>query len=146
MPSYLHPRSAATSTLFAGTLLASFVVVAVPHIWPCPRPRKAYMDSEIFVDENGRTMRRVRKVKSSEQQQQHAMEGNENAQKLDKIHARPSEKGNTIADEAALMRILQDETAARQDEAARRPCPVPKPKGVLGRWLGFDEVAEEKGT
>ncbi|KPI39090.1 uncharacterized protein AB675_4511 [Cyphellophora attinorum] len=46
MPSHLHPRSTATSTLFAGTLLASFVVISIPHIFPCPRPRTQYMDAD----------------------------------------------------------------------------------------------------
>ena len=40
--------------------------------------------------------------------------------------------------EAELLRQLQDEAAARDEENARRECPVPKPKGALGRLLGFD--------
>ena len=44
MPPHLHPRSTATSTLFGATLLASFVVVGIPHVFPCPRPRNAQLD------------------------------------------------------------------------------------------------------
>ena len=36
MPPALHPRSAATTSLFTGTLLVSFAVVALPHLFPCP--------------------------------------------------------------------------------------------------------------
>lgn len=44
MPPHLHPRSTATSTLFGATLLASFVVVGIPHVFPCPRPRNGQLD------------------------------------------------------------------------------------------------------
>ena len=44
MPPHLHPRSTLTTTLFTGTLLASFAVVALPHVLPCPVPRKRYAD------------------------------------------------------------------------------------------------------
>jgi cytochrome c oxidase assembly factor 2 len=46
MPPHLHPRSAATSTLFGATLLASFVVVGIPHVFPCPRPRDGKLDGK----------------------------------------------------------------------------------------------------
>jgi cytochrome c oxidase assembly factor 2 len=46
MPPHLHPRSAATSTLFGATLLASFVVVGIPHVFPCPRPRGGKLDGK----------------------------------------------------------------------------------------------------
>ncbi|KAK6600356.1 hypothetical protein H4I96_07682 [Botrytis cinerea] len=44
MPPHLHPRSRFTSSLFAGTLFASFFVVALPHVLPCPAPRVVYAD------------------------------------------------------------------------------------------------------
>ncbi|EPQ64269.1 Bgt-4373 [Blumeria graminis f. sp. tritici] len=44
MPPHLHPRSQFTSSLFATTLFASFFVVSIPHILPCPAPRIAYAD------------------------------------------------------------------------------------------------------
>jgi cytochrome c oxidase assembly factor 2 len=43
-PPHLHPRSSATSTLFGVTLLASFIVVGIPHVFPCPRPRTTRLD------------------------------------------------------------------------------------------------------
>jgi cytochrome c oxidase assembly factor 2 len=47
MPPLLHPRSRFTSSLFATTVFASFFVVALPHILPCPAPRLAYADGEM---------------------------------------------------------------------------------------------------
>src|ERR1700761_7663650 len=60
MPPHLHPRSTATSTLFAGTLLASFIVVGIPHVFPCPRPRTGYAadTGQIQFDEDGKPIRR----------------------------------------------------------------------------------------
>ncbi|KYK59500.1 hypothetical protein DCS_00630 [Drechmeria coniospora] len=54
MPPHLHPRSRMTSSLFATTVVASFFVVALPHLLPCPVPRTKYADGEVVVDENGR--------------------------------------------------------------------------------------------
>lgn len=133
MPPHLHPRSAATSTLFAGTLVASFVVIAVPHIWPCPRPRKAYNDSEIIFDDQGKPIKRLRRVKKGSEQIP------------ENFTAMPSQgrKGNSMEDEAKILYQLQAEAQALEEASARRPCPVPKPKGVVGRLLGFEEQNEK---
>lgn len=40
----LHPRSLHTSTLFATTLSISFLVVALPHLLPCPVDRRKFAD------------------------------------------------------------------------------------------------------
>src|SRR5271156_5612917 len=69
MPPPLHPRSTATSTLFAGTLLASFTVVAIPHLFPCPRPRRAYADTERQLDSEGRPAVRRKRRKTEEQRE-----------------------------------------------------------------------------
>lgn len=57
MPPHLHPRSRMTSSLFATTVLASFFVVTLPHILPCPAPRVTYADGELS-DPNGKRRRR----------------------------------------------------------------------------------------
>jgi cytochrome c oxidase assembly factor 2 len=44
MPSHLHPRSRYTTSLFTTTLLVSFLVVGMPHIFPCPVPRTQFSD------------------------------------------------------------------------------------------------------
>jgi len=46
-----------TSSLFATTVLASFFVVALPHILPCPAPRVAFADGEMS---DGKRRRRKR--------------------------------------------------------------------------------------
>lgn len=56
MPPHLHPRSRVTSSLFATTLFASFFVVALPHVLPCPAPRVVYADDGSPI--NGKRRRR----------------------------------------------------------------------------------------
>jgi cytochrome c oxidase assembly factor 2 len=46
-----------TSSLFATTVFASFFVVALPHILPCPAPRVKYADGEM-PDGSGKRRRR----------------------------------------------------------------------------------------
>lgn len=95
MPPTLHPRSTATTSLFTGTLLVSFAVVALPHLFPCPVPSKQFADANgIRFDENGRPIRIVSK---------------EESEKL----------------------------------RSERECPVPKPSGYVGRFLGFGNKATE---
>ena len=54
-----------------------------------------------------------------------------------------------LEEEAALFRALQREADVLEREAKEaRECPVPKPKGLLGRLLGFEEreaIAEVDG-
>ncbi|KAL2159941.1 hypothetical protein VTH06DRAFT_2074 [Thermothelomyces fergusii] len=87
-PPHLHPRSRMTSSLFATTVLASFLVVALPHVLPCPAPaRRVY-----YADDGG---------------------------------------GGAEGEGSGRGRRAK----------ARRECPVPKPGGMLGEWLGFSGSA-----
>src|SRR4051794_14607305 len=45
MPPHLHPRSRMTTSLFTTTLMVSFIVVAAPHIIPCPVDPRTLADS-----------------------------------------------------------------------------------------------------
>lgn len=94
-----------TSSLFATTLIASFFVVGLPHVLPCPVPAKKFADGEVVIDENGR-----RKI------------------------WRQKEGGPEVKD--GLVHFHGD---ADTEFGARkaRECPVPKPGGLLGEWLGF---------
>jgi cytochrome c oxidase assembly factor 2 len=156
MPPHLHPRSTATSTLFAGTLLASFTVVAIPHLFPCPRPRRAYADAERQLDSEGRPAVRRKRRKSDEQQEQSTevprVSPREPAQPTLMTTAAAGRGDNALApsrerkdsvlgDEAALFRQFQEEAKILEKEA--RECPVPKPGGVLGRLLGFQQDKNE---
>ncbi|KAK1831340.1 hypothetical protein QBC39DRAFT_351698 [Podospora conica] len=57
-PPHLHPRSRMTSSLFATTLVASFFVVTLPHVLPCPAPRTVLADGEMPVPEGKRRRRK----------------------------------------------------------------------------------------
>ena len=115
MPPHLHPRSRMTSSLFATTVAASFLVVGLPHVFPCPAPSTVvYADGSsdtIMIDENGRRMRRRRR--------------------------RPAPDVR----EDGVVRFQTESVDEAGDEAVdKRECPVPKPGGVLGEWLGFRRV------
>jgi len=56
MPPHLHPRSLSTTSLFSTTLALAFIVVAVPHVLPCPvrRPPGGYRaDASSTQEEEG---------------------------------------------------------------------------------------------
>ncbi|GAB7343274.1 hypothetical protein MBLNU457_1330t1 [Dothideomycetes sp. NU457] len=59
MVSHLHPRSRSTLSLFTGCLAVSFLVVGMPHIFPCPVDRRQFADSG--PDSSKRRRRRVPK-------------------------------------------------------------------------------------
>lgn len=56
MPPHLHPRSLSTTSLFSTTLALAFLVVAAPHVLPCPvrRPPGGYKaDASGVQEEDG---------------------------------------------------------------------------------------------
>uniref|UniRef100_A0A1Y1LA54 Uncharacterized protein n=1 Tax=Photinus pyralis TaxID=7054 RepID=A0A1Y1LA54_PHOPY len=115
MPPHLHPRSRMTSSLFATTLVASFFVVALPHLLPCPVPRTKYADGEVVVDENGRR-RRWRRRDAAESR-----------------------------DGIVQFNQITEDDCDSTPERTRRECPVPKPGGLLGEWLGFHKGDDGQG-
>jgi hypothetical protein len=143
MPPHLHPRSTATSTLFAGTLIASFVVVGIPHLFPCPRPRTGYADAEIQFDDEGRPIRRTTKGKISDTALRSSAQGrsclvsDKSLQQQSQNTRKGLTQSKNLEEEAALFRELQREEEVLEKEA--RECPVPKPTGLIGRLLGFEE-------
>jgi cytochrome c oxidase assembly factor 2 len=121
MPPHLHPRSTATSTLFAATLLTSFIVVGIPHVFPCPAPRKGYSDSPRQIrDADGNIIAAKENALSSKHQST----------------SQPS-CSKSLQEEAQVFKMLQQEAETLEKEA--RECPVPKPRGFVGRILGFQE-------
>jgi len=158
MPPHLHPRSSATTTLFASTLAASFIIVGIPHIFPCPAPRKSYLDSE------GKSIRSRRRRRDSgggeagdKVEQLDGRSGTADAQLgrgealktllasttltsdsslLVRNSAKSGGGGGRDEEEArALFREMEEEEEAMERE--RRACPVPKPSGKIGELLGF---------
>ncbi|KAL9618707.1 MAG: hypothetical protein Q9160_006586 [Pyrenula sp. 1 TL-2023] len=130
MPPHLHPRSRATSTLFTVTLLTSFAVVGLPHILPCPAPRRGYADSDMIMTEDGRVIHRRR---GGEKNSIDADDVGKDGTLQTMIGARSA--GKSFTDEQAVFLRLQEEAQALEKE--RRECPVPKPKGIIGEVLGL---------
>lgn len=116
-------------------------------------------DGEIFVDDQGRLMKRVRRVKQpvveENNEKSHAAPSVEleDIQHMQRLLERRDVgddvrnvggKRKTLQEEAEIMRALRAETETLEMERARRECPVPKPKGVIGRFLGFDGEGGQK--
>lgn len=68
MPPHMHPRSRMTASLFTTTLMVSFLVVAAPHLIPCP------VDPRTLNDSADPTRRRRRR-KPVEAQEGEAQDG-----------------------------------------------------------------------
>jgi cytochrome c oxidase assembly factor 2 len=58
MPPHMHPRSRMTASLFTTTLMVSFLVVAAPHLIPCPVDPRTLADSADPTREGRRRRRR----------------------------------------------------------------------------------------
>ncbi|KAI0876244.1 hypothetical protein GGS24DRAFT_498981 [Hypoxylon argillaceum] len=127
MPPHLHPRSRMTSSLFATTVAASFLVVGLPHLLPCPAPRVTYADSSASPDGGGRRRPRRR----SSQQTAEVRDG------IAQFEGAAND-GSKSGGEAGQSPMTS--TAPR----GKRECPVPKPSGVIGELIGFKK--EEHGS
>lgn len=104
-----------TSTLFATTVVASFFVVGLPHVLPCPAPRVAFADSE--TAEGGVAPKRRRRK-------------------------RPAPGPEPTVDSNGIIQFQPTGSGSKEDgmelsAGSKRECPVPKPKGVIGNLLGF---------
>ncbi|PKY03607.1 hypothetical protein P168DRAFT_290776 [Aspergillus campestris IBT 28561] len=122
MPPHLHPKSRSTSSLFAATLLASLGVVGLPHLFPCPAPRRTLADSEMITTADGQTFQRVRRRVRKD--------ADVPVQTDSPLRTQP-------APEDDVSTFLQLEEEAKQLSQTGRECPVPKPTGALGELLGF---------
>lgn len=105
-----------TSSLFATTMIASFFVVTLPHILPCPAPRVTYADGEIVRDENGRRRRRRRQLSQEPEVQDGVVQFNN---------------------------LTEEDLVNSERTKSKRECPVPKPGGKVGELLGFKKSTSE---
>jgi cytochrome c oxidase assembly factor 2 len=138
MPPHLHPRSRTTSSLFLTTVFASFVVVALPHLLPCPAPKSvAFADGVMeYVDDNGQ--RRVRRRKRRP-------EGSPTIQAASNRENHPFYQrypGATEVKDGVVQFGAGDDDGVMETRTVKRECPVPKPSGVIGELLGFKPKAE----
>ncbi|ORY16764.1 hypothetical protein BCR34DRAFT_475702 [Clohesyomyces aquaticus] len=113
MPPHLHPRSRMTTSLFSTTLMISFLVVAAPHLLPCPVDTRTLADSANPDALSGKPRRQRRKAPKEE----------------------------TCNDVMSEERQKQKE--ATEWRAPKRECPVPKPGGLIGQVLGVRKDEEE---
>ncbi|OQD74801.1 hypothetical protein PENDEC_c009G05970 [Penicillium decumbens] len=124
MPPHLHPRSRSTTGLFAGTLLASLLVVGMPHVFPCPAPRRTLADSEMMITADGQQVPRIRRRRRQDTE-------------LGADAPRPEHPTSSGVVDEEVATFLQMEEEAEKLAHIGHQCPVPKPKGVIGEWLGF---------
>jgi len=115
-----------TSSLFATTVIASFFVVALPHVLPCPAPRAVYADGEM---PDGTTTARRRRRRRTE----------------------TIETADGVVQFAASSSSTTDggdSESATRTTPANRECPIPKPKGILGELLGFKKgsTSDDSGS
>ncbi|EFX02884.1 hypothetical protein CMQ_2813 [Grosmannia clavigera kw1407] len=120
-----------TSSLFATTVFASFFVVALPHILPCPAPRVALADGQMAED--GSIIRRRRRRRLREDAPGGAVATTE---------------VQTGVDGMARFAGMENNLGAGGQRRAERECPIPKPGGVVGELLGFgrSEKQQENAT
>ncbi|KAI4265597.1 MAG: hypothetical protein L6R38_009301 [Xanthoria sp. 2 TBL-2021] len=107
-----------TTSLFGTTLLVSFLVVGMPHIFPCPAPRTQFADYEITEDGKQRRRRRP------------SSKGSETENDVPQHHAVTQEQVMTETEQEALRKKAHE-------------CPVPKPGGRIGEMLGFPKKDEQ---
>ncbi|KAF2690449.1 hypothetical protein K458DRAFT_439411 [Lentithecium fluviatile CBS 122367] len=113
MPPHLHPRSRMTTSLFTTTLMVSFLVVATPHLLPCPVDPRALADSPNPDALSGEPRRRRRRRVPRE------------------------ETCNDVMSEERRKLNEADEWAT-----PKRECPVPKPGGLIRQVLSLKKVAD----
>lgn len=128
MPPILHPRSRSTLGLFTGTLIASLVVVGLPHVFPCPAPRRTYADSETMMTADGQSIHRVRRRRRRDVDNDNGVSQ----------PAQPT--SGPVEDEVSTF--FQMEAEAKKLAQINHQCPVPKPKGRIGELLGFHATSE----
>ncbi|KAL9001963.1 MAG: hypothetical protein Q9188_005087 [Gyalolechia gomerana] len=119
MPSHLHPRSRTTSSLFGLTLLASFLVVGMPHIIPCPVPTAQFADFEITED--GKRRRRRRPL----------------------VNTTDGEAIPGLHQKEAVQEVVMTQEEQNALRSKAHECPVPKPSGRIGELLGFTRREED---
>lgn len=145
MPPHLHPRSRSTLSLFTATLGVSFVVVGLPHLFPCPAPRRTFADSDptmTTADGQQIQIQRIRRKRRKDQDPgRDAIVDPMTDTTAPGTHgtSSPGSTSNSApsADEEVSTFLQMEDEARRLATVVGRECPVPKPGGRIGEWLGF---------
>ncbi|KAH8705094.1 hypothetical protein BGW36DRAFT_366814 [Talaromyces proteolyticus] len=135
MPPILHPRSRSTSSLFAATMLASVVIVGLPHIFPCPAPRRTLADSEMIMTADGQQIERPRRRRRKQIPDEDSAPNTAVAQ-----------KSLPRSNDEEVSTFLQLEAEAESIGKLGHECPVPKPGGIVGKLLGFPNKKKDTST
>ncbi|KAL2070455.1 hypothetical protein VTL71DRAFT_13481 [Oculimacula yallundae] len=115
----MHPRSRLTSSLFATTLFASFFVVALPHVLPCPAPRVTYADDGTPQTRKGRRKRKCP----------------------------VDENGSSVVKDVSTIEESGNDLEGVGSRKQKRECPVPKPGGLVAEIMGLrDSSSDGKGS
>jgi hypothetical protein len=133
MPPILHPRSRSTSSLFAATMVASFVIVGLPHIFPCPAPRRTLADSQVEMTPDGQQILRPRRRRRNPHSTSDSPDTLQYPKEKSPIGA--TQFTESASEEASTF--YQMEAEAEALARIGRECPVPKPRGIVGQILGF---------
>ena len=133
-----------TSSLFATTVLASFFVVALPHILPCPAPRVAYADSSsgappntayevvVLTNPDGTTTTKRRRLRPRPRQSPEVRDG------IAAFVGGAETEGEARTDaDADVDAVGGGMGSAGRPRGSGRECPVPKPGGIIGELMGF---------
>ncbi|KAF3042860.1 hypothetical protein E8E11_008329 [Didymella keratinophila] len=112
----MHPRSRMTASLFTTTLMVSFLVVAAPHLIPCPVDPRTLNDSA----DPTRRRRRRKPVESPDSESQE----------------RESQDGDALEQQRRIM--------LEERMNPKRECPIPKPGGLVGQVLGMTRGTQEQ--
>ncbi|KAJ4379539.1 hypothetical protein N0V86_004720 [Didymella sp. IMI 355093] len=122
MPPHMHPRSRMTASLFTTTLMVSFLVVAAPHLIPCP------VDPRTLNDSADPTRRRRRRKPVESDEDAHALEQQQRAMLEERMNPKrecPIPKpGGLVGQVLGMTRrdhtSTGDESVTRQVERLRQ--------------------------
>ncbi|KAJ2907387.1 alpha-1,3-mannosyltransferase (Alg3) [Zalerion maritima] len=163
-----------TSSLFATTLLASFVVVGLPHVLPCPRPATRRLDGtvtsptfqqqqqqqqqeQVCVDENGRPLVRRRRRKclvTDDEGAEATGVGKGGLKEGEKMPAQTRTVEMVVGVQTRQVQAKMVQFEVDKDDllpsgdggVGKRECPIPKPGGIIGDILGFRKNKEKGPT
>ncbi|CAK7214125.1 hypothetical protein SCUCBS95973_002032 [Sporothrix curviconia] len=152
-PPHLHPRSRMTSSLFATTVFASFFVVILPHILPCPAPRVALADGQMPQTSPDGTPRRRRRRRPQDE----VMAGRAPVPTDGAVVPLQVERDADGMARFAMVNPGEENASSRRNGAETvafsssprrnaRECPVPKPGGVVGELLGFKSSSSSSSS
>ena len=103
----------------------------MPHLFPCPAPRRTFADSPMTITADGQQVRRIRRRRRKD------VEGNSET-------AGPGYPAPPGAVDEEVATFFQMEEEAEKLARVQHECPVPKPKGVLGELLGFRNARDSE--